>query len=59
MFANGSAKFMRRDIIEDQIQTELAGNDAFGGGNRQNKIHWQIWNNFDSDAQLYRNAVVN
>jgi len=60
LYANGSAKFLRRDIVEDQIQAQLnatpSQRHSFASGAIAFRTTDQMWNNFDAEKQLYPGA---
>jgi prepilin-type N-terminal cleavage/methylation domain-containing protein len=53
LYANGSARWVDRAIINDQLKQE---DKAFG--NASDYAQDQLWNNLDAERQLYPNLVV-
>lgn len=60
LYANGSAKWIPRYMIEDQIQASLYSiggvRHAFATSSAAAKLNMQFWNNFDAQTQLYPGA---
>lgn len=60
LLANGAAKWIQRDRVEDQIQASLNSiggvRHAFATSSAAAKLNMQFWNNFDADAQLFPGA---
>jgi hypothetical protein len=48
LYANGAAKWVDRSVIQKQLNQP---NNKFSGA--QDWVHEQIWNNLDSEQQLY------
>jgi prepilin-type N-terminal cleavage/methylation domain-containing protein len=57
LYANGGAKWVSRDVIEAQIKVAMyGGRDSFQATPESARLHDQIWNNLDAEAQLYPNT---
>lgn len=55
LYANGSAKYLLRGVMEDQVKAALyGGKSMFAPGG--NMLQPRIWNNLDAQTQLYPGA---
>lgn len=52
LYANGAVKFLRDDVIKDQVQQTYTVS-MFGTPGTGDYIMDQMWNNFDAETQLY------
>jgi prepilin-type N-terminal cleavage/methylation domain-containing protein len=55
LYANGAAKWVPRDAIEDQLKDWLVRNRSpyFNSSTQDMMIYDRIWNNLDAETQLY------
>jgi hypothetical protein len=56
LYANGAVKWIKRDVIEDQIQKSITQLPSFTVGGNIARMQDQMWNNLDAETQLYKGA---